>query len=69
MHARAFASGKVLMQNGRPIALESKELGGHDRRWPKHGMRFFVEVHSLKAAMAMWCRMHQVNNKNLNHEE
>ena len=33
MDASNFASGKVLVQDERPMAWETKEMGGHQRRW------------------------------------
>ena len=38
MHTDAsdFAIGGVLMQEGRPLAFESKKLSDVERRWPTH---------------------------------
>ena len=48
--ASDFAIGGVLMQDGRPIAYESKKLDGCQRRWPTHEKELFAVVHCLK----MW---------------
>ena len=49
-NASDFAIGGVLMQDGRPIAYESKKLDGCQRRWPTHEKELFAVVHCLK----MW---------------
>lgn len=46
--ASDFAIGGVLMQDGRPIAYESKKLDGCQRRWPTHEKELFAVVHCLK---------------------
>ena len=46
--ASDFAIGGVLMQDGRPIAYESKKLNGCQRRWPTHEKELFAIVHCLK---------------------
>ena len=48
MDASDFAIGGVLMQDGRPIAYESKKLNGCQRRWPAHEKELFAVVHCLK---------------------
>ena len=35
-NASDFAIGGVLMQEGRPVAFESKKLSDIERRWPTH---------------------------------
>ena len=52
------ASGKVLMQDVRPIAHKSNKLDKHKRRWPNHGKKFFVMVYYLKRAIITWYWMH-----------
>ncbi len=37
--ASDFAIGGVLVQEGRPVAFESKKLGETERRWPTHEKR------------------------------
>jgi hypothetical protein len=39
----------VLMQEGHPIAFESKKLEGVQLRWPTHEKELFVIVNCLKA--------------------
>ena len=46
--ASDFAIGGVLMQDGRPVAYESKKLDGCQRRWPTHEKELFAVVHCLK---------------------
>ena len=46
--ASDFVIGGVLIQDGRPIAYESKKLGGCQRRWPTHDKELFAVVHCLK---------------------
>ena len=46
--ASDFAIGGVLMQDGRPIAYESKKLDGCQRRWSTHEKELFAVVHCLK---------------------
>ena len=46
--ASDFAIGGVLMQDGRPIAYESKKLDGCQRKWPTHEKELFAVVHCLK---------------------
>ena len=43
-----FAIGGVLMQEGRPVAFESKKLLNVERRWPIHEKEMWIVVHSLK---------------------
>ena len=46
--ASEFCIGGVLMQDGWPIAYESKKLDGCQRRWPTHEKELFAVVHCLK---------------------
>ena len=46
--ASNFAIVGVLMQDGRPIAYESKKLDACQRRWPTHEKELFAIVHCLK---------------------
>jgi hypothetical protein len=34
--ASDFAIGRVLVQEGRPVAFESKKLSETEQRWPTH---------------------------------
>jgi hypothetical protein len=43
-----FAIGRVLMQDGRPVAFESKKLSEMERRWPTHEKEMWVVIHCLK---------------------
>jgi len=36
------------MQDGRPIAFESKKLDGTETKWPTHEKEMFAMVHCLK---------------------
>ena len=45
--ASDFAIG-VLMQEGRPVAFESKKLSDVERRWPTHEKEMWAVVHCLK---------------------
>ena len=46
--ASNFAIGGVLMQEGRPVAFESKKLSDVERRWPTHEKEMLAVVHCLK---------------------
>ena len=46
--ASGFAIGGVSMQEGRPIAYESRKLTGSQLRWPTHKKELFAVVHCLK---------------------
>jgi hypothetical protein len=50
IHSNAFdfAIGRVLMQNGRPVAFESKKLSETERRWPKHEKEMWADIHCFK---------------------
>ena len=43
-----FVIGGVLMQDGHPIAFESKKLTDSQLRWPTHEKELFAVVHCLK---------------------
>ena len=43
-----FAIGGVLMEEGRPVAFESKKLSDVERRWPTHEKEMWAVVHCLK---------------------
>jgi len=43
-----FAIIKVLVQDGRPVAFESKKLSETEWRWPKHEEKMWVVIHCLK---------------------
>ncbi len=45
-----FAIGGVLVQEGRPVAFESKELNEMERRWPTHKKEMWVVIHCLKTS-------------------
>ena len=46
--ASDFAMGGVLMQEGRPVAFESKKLSDVERRWPTHEKEMWAIIHCLK---------------------
>jgi hypothetical protein len=46
--ASDFAIGGVLVQDGRPVAFESKKLSEMERRWPTHEKEMWVVIHCLK---------------------
>ena len=48
IHVSDFAIGGVLMQEGRPVAFESKKLSDVERRWPTHEKEMWAVVHCLK---------------------
>jgi hypothetical protein len=43
-----FAIGGVLVQDGRPMAFESKKLNERKQRWPTHEKKMWVAIHCLK---------------------
>jgi len=43
-----FAIGGVLVQEGRPVAFESKKLSETERRWPTHEKEMWAVIHCLK---------------------
>jgi hypothetical protein len=47
-HASDFAIGGVLVQEGRPVAFESKKLSETERRWPTHEKKMWAVIHCLK---------------------
>jgi len=46
--ASDFAIGGVLVQEGRPVAFESKKLSEMERRWPTHEKEMWVVIHCFK---------------------
>ncbi len=46
--ASDFAIAGVLVQDGRPVAFESKKLSETERRWPTHEKEMWAVVHCLK---------------------
>ncbi len=46
--ASDFAIGGVLVQDGRPVAFESKKLSETKRRWPTHEKEMWAVIHCLK---------------------
>jgi hypothetical protein len=50
MHSDAFdfAIGRVLVQDGRLMAFESKKLSEIEQRWPTHEKEMWVVIHCLK---------------------
>ncbi len=46
--ASDFAIGGVLVQEGRPVAFESKKLSETERRWPTHEKEMWAVIHCLK---------------------
>jgi hypothetical protein len=47
-NASDFAIGGVLMQEGRPVAFESKKLSETEQRWPTHEKEMWAVIHCLK---------------------
>jgi hypothetical protein len=43
-----FAIGGVIVQDGRPVAFESKKLSETERRWPTHKKEMWAVIHCLK---------------------
>jgi len=46
--ASDFAIGGVIVQDGRPVAFESKKLNETERRWPTHEKEMWAVIHCLK---------------------
>jgi len=46
--ASDFAIGKVLMQEGKPVAFESKKLSETERRWSTHEKEMWAVIHCFK---------------------
>jgi hypothetical protein len=46
--ASDFAIRGVLVQDGRPVAFESKKLNETERKWPTHEKEMWVVIHCLK---------------------
>jgi hypothetical protein len=46
--ASNFAIGGILVQEGRPVAFESKKLSETERRWPPHKKEMWAVIHCLK---------------------
>jgi len=46
--ASNFAIGGVIVQDGRPMAFESKKLSETERRWPTHEKEMWAVIHCLK---------------------
>jgi hypothetical protein len=46
--ASDFAIGGVIVQNGRPVAFESKNLSETERRWLTHEKEMWAVIHCLK---------------------
>ncbi len=47
-NASDFAIEGILVQDGRPMAFESKKLSVTERRWPTHEKEMWVVIHCLK---------------------
>jgi len=46
--ASDFAIGGVIVQDGRPVAFESKKLSETERRWPTHEKEMWAVIYCLK---------------------
>jgi len=46
--ASDFAIGGILVQEGRPVAFESKKLSETEQRWPTHKKEMWAVMHCLK---------------------
>jgi hypothetical protein len=47
-NASNFAIGGVLVQEGKPVAFESKKLSETERRWPTHEKEMWAGIHCVK---------------------
>ncbi len=47
-NASNFAIGRILVQEGRPVAFENKKLNEMERRWPTHEKEMWAIIHCLK---------------------
>jgi hypothetical protein len=43
-----FAIGGVIVQDGKPVAFESKKLSETERRWPTHEKEMWAVIHCFK---------------------
>jgi len=59
--AFGFAIGGVLVQDGRPMAFESKKLSETKRRWPTHEKEVWAMIHCFKT------RVHYIGSKDVGH--
>ncbi len=46
--ASDFAIRGVIVQDGRPVAFESKKLNEMERRWPTHEKEMWAVIHCFK---------------------
>jgi hypothetical protein len=46
--ASDFAIGRVLVQDGKPVAFKIKKLSETKRRWPTHEKEMWAVIHCLK---------------------
>jgi hypothetical protein len=46
--ASDFVIGGIVVQDGRPVAFESKRLNETEQRWPTHEKEMWVVIHCLK---------------------
>jgi hypothetical protein len=46
--ASDFAIGRILVQEGRPVAFESKKLSETERRWPTHEKEMWAVIRCFK---------------------
>jgi hypothetical protein len=47
-NASDFIIGGVIVQDGKPVAFESKKLSETERRWPTHEKELWAVIHCLK---------------------
>ncbi len=47
-NASNFVIRGILMQDGRPVAFESKKLNETEQKWPTHEKEMWVVIHCLK---------------------
>ena len=47
--ANDFAIDDVLMQDGHPMAYESRKLTGSQLKWPTHEKKLYAVVHCLRS--------------------
>jgi len=43
-----FVIGRILVQEGKPVAFESKKLSETERRWPTHEKEMWAIIHCFK---------------------
>ncbi len=57
--ASDFVIGRILVQDGKPMAFESKKLNETEQRWPTHEKEMWAMIHRLKT------RGHYIGSKDV----